>query len=113
MKNNLITYIRMVYQRRQLIKGGKITVSALNKLLNESYKGKNNTNTNIDDRYILDNELSTDKTKVYVDQKSNDIAMVDRGTNDFKDVMTDTKLLFGYNDKRLLKRPRITINNMI
>jgi len=26
--------------------------------------------------------------------------MVNRGTSDFKDVMTDAKLLFGYNDKR-------------
>ena len=75
-------------------------VKYLNKLLNESYKGKANTNANIDDRYILDNELSTDKTKVYIDKNTNDIAMVNRGTSDFKDVMTDAKLLFGYNDKR-------------
>ena len=91
----------MSYQnRRRPIKGGKITVSAMNKLLNESYKSKNKTAANIDDRYILDNDLSTDKTKVYIDKNTNDIAMVNRGTSDFKDVMTDAKLLFGYNDKR-------------
>jgi len=91
----------MSYQnRRRPIKGGKVEVKYLNKLLNESYKGKANTNANIDDRYILDNELSTDKTKVYIDKNTNDIAMVNRGTSDFKDVMTDAKLLFGYNDKR-------------
>ena len=90
----------MVYKRRRPI-GGKVEVKYLNKLLNESYKGKNKTNTNIDDRYILDNdELSTDKTKVYIDKNTNDIAMVNRGTSNFKDVMTDAKLLFGYNDKR-------------
>jgi hypothetical protein len=44
--------------------------------------------------------IGTDKTKVYVDKNTNDIAMVNRGTSDFKDVMTDAKLLFGYNDKR-------------
>lgn len=91
----------MSYQnRRRPIKGGKIEVKYLNKLLNESYKGKNNTSANIDDRYILDNDLSTDKTKVYIDKNTNGIAMVNRGTSDFKDVMTDAKLLFGYNDKR-------------
>jgi predicted esterase YcpF (UPF0227 family) len=91
----------MSYQnRRRPIKGGKVEVKYLNKLLNESYKGKSNTKANIDDRYILDNELSTDKTKVYIDKITNDIAMVNRGTSDFKDVMTDAKLLFGYNDKR-------------
>ena len=91
----------MSYQnRRRPIKGGQVEVKYLNKLLNESYKGKANTNANIDDRYILDNELSTDKTKVYIDKNTNDIAMVNRGTSDFKDVMTDAKLLFGYNDKR-------------
>ena len=43
----------MVYKRRRPI-GGKVEVKYLNKLLNESYKNKGKTNTNIDDRYILD-----------------------------------------------------------
>jgi len=92
----------MSYQnrRRPIIKGGKVEVKYLNKLLNESYKNKNKTAANIDDRYYLDPELSTDKTKVYVDKNTNDITMVNRGTSDFKDVMTDAKMLFGYNDKR-------------
>ncbi len=91
----------MLYQnRRRPIKGGKVEVKYLNKLLNESYQSKNKTAANIDDRYYLDPELSTDKTKVYVDKNTNDITMVNRGTSDFKDVMTDTKMLFGYNDKR-------------
>ena len=91
----------MSYQnRRRPIKGGKVEVKYLNKLLNESYQSKNKTAANIDDRYYLDSELSTDKTKVYVDKNTNDITMVNRGTSDFKDVMTDAKMLFGYNDKR-------------
>lgn len=91
----------MSYQnRRRPIKGGKVEVKYLNKLLNQSYKSKDKTAANIDDRYYLDSELSTDKTKVYVDKNTNDITMVNRGTSDFKDVMTDAKLLFGYNDKR-------------
>ncbi len=79
----------MAYQKRRRPSGGKI------KLLNESYKSKDKTNADIDDIFILDNELSTDKTKVYTDKNSNDIAMVNRGTRDFKDVMTDAKSLFG------------------
>ena len=48
----------MSYQkRRRPMKGGKVEVKYLNKLLKESYKGKNKTSTNIDDGYILDNEL--------------------------------------------------------
>ena len=91
----------MSYQnRRRPIKGGKVEVKYLNKLLTQSYKSKDKTAANIDDRYYLDPELSTDKTKVYIDKNTNDITMVNRGTSDFKDVMTDAKLLFGYNDKR-------------
>ena len=100
----------MVYKRRRPI-GGKVEVKYLNKLLNVSYKSKGKTNTNIDDRYILDNELSTDKTKVYIDKNTNDIAMVNRGTSDFKDVMTDAKLLFGYNDKRF-NEPKEILNKI-
>ena len=60
----------MVYKQRRPIKGGKIQVKYLDTLLNESYKSKDKTATNIDDKYILDNELSTNKTKVYIDKKN-------------------------------------------
>ena len=41
----------MSYQnRRRPIKGGKVEVKYLNKLLNESYKNKDKTNANNDDR---------------------------------------------------------------
>lgn len=80
--------------------GGKIAVKYLNKLLNESYKSKDRTDTNIDDTYYLDNDLSTDKTKIYVNKNTNEISMVNRGTSDVKDVMTDIKMFFGYKDKR-------------
>ena len=101
----------MVQNRRRPIKGGKIEVKYLNKLLNESYKNKDKTNANIDDRYILDNELSTNKTKVYIDKNTNDIAMVNRGTSDFRDVMSDAKLLFGYKDARF-NEPKEILNKV-
>ncbi len=102
----------MVQNRRRPIKGGKIAVSSLGKLLNESYRIKDKTNANIDDRYILDNELSTNKTKVYIDKNTNDIAMVNRGTSDFNDVLTDTKLLFGYKDKSRFGEARDILNKV-
>ena len=102
----------MSYQnRRRPIKGGKIEVKYLNKLLNESYKSKDKTMANIDDRYYLDPELSTNKTKVYIDKNTNDIAMVNRGTSDFRDVMSDAKLLFGYKDARF-NEPKEILNKV-
>jgi hypothetical protein len=76
-------------------KGGKIAVKDLNKLLNESYKSKNKTLDRVDN-YELDKELSTDKTKIYKDITTGDIKMVNRGTSDINDVITDAKLLFGF-----------------
>ena len=101
----------MVQNRRRPIKGGKIAVSSLGKLLNESYKSKDKTMSNIDDRYYLDPELSTNKTKVYIDKNTNDIAMVNRGTSDFKDVLSDAKLLFGYKDARF-NEPKEILNKV-
>ena len=37
--------------------------------------------------------------------------MVNRGTSDFKGVMTDAKLLFGYNDKRF-NEPKEILNKI-
>lgn len=81
-------------------RGGKVEVKYLNKLLNQSYNNKGNTATNIDDRYILDTDLSTDKTKVYKDMKTGEISMVNRGTSGVRDVISDVRLLFGYRDSR-------------
>ena len=81
----------------------------MNKLFKKSYKSNNKTAADIDDRYYLDPGLSTDKTKVYVDKNTNDITMVNRGTSDFKDVMTDAKMLFGYNDKRFNEPKEILV----
>jgi hypothetical protein len=41
--------------------GGKIAVKHVNQLLNESYKNKDRTNTNKDNKLELDNNLFTDK----------------------------------------------------
>ena len=80
-------------------KGGKIAVKHLNRLLNESYKNKKNTSERVDN-YELDKDLSTDKTKIYKDTLTGDIKMVNRGTSDIKDVITDAGLLFGYKNNR-------------
>ncbi len=93
-------------------KGGKIAVKDLNKLLNESYKNIKNTNKNIDGRYILDTDLSTDKTKIYKDTVNNDIKIVNRGTSDVKDVLTDAKLLFGFKDKSRFNEAKDILNKV-
>jgi len=80
-------------------KGGKIAIKHLNQLLNESYKNKKNTSERVDN-YELDKDLSTDKTKIYRDTETGDIKMVNRGTSDIKDVITDAGLLFGYKNNR-------------
>jgi hypothetical protein len=80
-------------------KGGKIAIKHLNQLLNESYKNKQNTSERVDN-YELDKDLSTDKTKIYRDTETGDIKMVNRGTSDIKDVITDAGLLFGYKNNR-------------
>jgi hypothetical protein len=93
------------------LEGGKIEIKYLNKMLNQSYKSKNKTDSNIDDLYYLDNDLSTDKTKVYINKNTNEISMVNRGTSDIKDALTDVKLFFGYKDDRF-KEGRDILNKI-
>jgi len=82
-----------------VIKGGKIAIKDLKQLLNETYKNKGN---NIDtiNNYKLDDELSSDKTKVYINNNNNEVVIANRGTSDMKDVITDMKIIFGYKDNR-------------
>ncbi len=95
-----------------MLKGGKIAVKNLNTLLNESYKNKDKTEKNINNHYELDEDLSTDKTKVYRDLDNNDIKMVNRGTYDKRDVLTDAKLIFGYKDKSRFNEAREILNKV-
>lgn len=83
--------------------GGKIKVKYLKSLLKQSYKNKS---LNVDN-YILDNELSTDKTKVYFNKDTNEISMVSRGTSDIHDIFTDVKMFFGYKDNRFKESKNI------
>ncbi len=87
------------------MKGGKISVNMMGKLLNESYKNKDKTEKNINN-FILDEDLSTDKTKVYRDLDSDDIKIVNRGTFDKRDVLTDAKLILGIKDKNRFNEAR-------
>ena len=93
-------------------KGGKIAINDLGVLLNESYKSKDKTNKNINNKYELDEDLSTDKTKVYRDLINNDIKVVNRGTSDKRDILTDAKLLFGYKDKTRFNEARDVLNKV-
>jgi len=88
-----------------MLKGGKIAIKNLNILLNESYKNKDKTEKNINN-FVLDEDLSTDKTKVYRDLDSDDIKIVNRGTFDKRDVLTDAKLILGIKDKKRFNEAR-------
>lgn len=81
------------------LEGGAILMKHLKTLLNESYKNKDNDDKNIDNKYFLDEDLSTNKTKVYKTD-NNEIVIANRGTSDYKDVISDVKMAFGYKDKR-------------
>jgi len=87
------------------LNGGKIAVKHLKALLEETYKNKGSNIDNID-KYELDNDLTTDKTKVYTSNMNDDdinndeVVIANRGTSDFKDVLTDMKMIFGYKDNR-------------
>lgn len=83
-----------------MLEGGKIAIKDLKDLLNETYKSKGNNTDIIDNKYKLDDTLSTDKTKVYINSNDNEVVIANRGTSDIKDVVSDIKLLFGYKDNR-------------
>ena len=59
-------------------KGGKISASSLNKMINSSYKSRKDADADIDG-YTLDTALSTKKAKVYFD-KNGKAVVVHRGT---------------------------------
>jgi hypothetical protein len=82
------------------LEGGKIAIKDLKELLHETYKRKGTNTDIINNKYKLDDTLSTDKTKVYINTDDNEVVIANRGTSDIKDVITDMKLLFGYKDNR-------------
>ena len=85
----------------------------MNKLLKESYKSNNKTAADIEDRYYLDPELSTDKTKVYVDKNTGEAVIANhRGTSDMSDIIMDAKLLMGYKDKSRFGEARDVLNKV-
>lgn len=94
--------MRLIIDLGDELNGGKIAIKHLKELLKETYKSKGNNTDIIDNKYKLDNELSTDKTKVYFtnDDDNNEVVIANRGTSDIKDVLSDMKLIFGYKDNR-------------
>jgi hypothetical protein len=72
-------------------------------MLNESYSREPKDLQN----WIIDEELSSLKTKVYKNIYNNDIVVASRGTYDFEDVGTDLKYLIGMKDKRFDEYDRL------
>jgi len=94
------------FDNNEGLNGGKIAIKHLKSLLEETYNNKGNNSDTIDNTYKLDNELTTDKTKVYTanmddnDINNDEVVIANRGTSDFNDVLTDMKMIFGYRDNR-------------
>lgn len=89
-----------------IYKAGKLPVRDIKDLLNASY----NKNLSSINDYILDKSLSNEYTQVYKNKNNNNAVVVHRGTKGLKDMIVDTKLLFGFknnsrfNDARKIQK---------
>jgi len=84
-------YCRKSYQS---IKGGALDGQNLFGLLSKSYD-TNPQQQNLNDEYIVDKELSGRRVQVYHNPNTNQSVTVHRGTQGFKDVLTDAQLALG------------------
>ena len=75
------------------MKGGKISVENIKKLIQQSYKP---SLSNVDD-YVIDNELSGQRAQVYKKKGTNEAVVVHRGTKGLEDLGNDVKLALGFN----------------
>jgi hypothetical protein len=73
-------------------KAGKLSVKDIKYLLLSSYDNKLNDVL----PWIIDKSLSTNETQVYTNNSTPQVIVVHRGTKGMKDIITDTKLLFGF-----------------
>jgi len=74
------------------MKGGKISVENIKKLIQQSYKS---SLSNVDD-YVIDNELSGQRAQVYKKKGTNEAVVVHRGTKGLEDLGNDVKLALGF-----------------
>lgn len=82
------------------MKGGKISVENIKKFIQQSYEPKLN---DVDD-YVIDNELSGQRAKVYKKKGTSEAVVVHRGTKGLADLGNDLKLALGFdisNTKRV------------
>jgi len=74
------------------MKGGKISVENIKKLIQQSYKS---SLSNVDD-YVIDNELSGQRAQVYKKKGTNEAVVVHRGTKGLEDLGNNVKLALGF-----------------
>lgn len=77
-------------ENKKTLKGGKMALGNVKKLLKSSY---NDTQNDIEN-YKLDKTLSGKRVQVYTDDKDK-AYVVHRGTQGLQDIMTDIKMTFG------------------
>ena len=76
------------------VTGGSLNVSVLKDMLHNSYKKKKEQKNDING-YVLDNDLSGERVKVYHNNNKNHTVVAHRGTNGMQDWITDARLLIG------------------
>jgi len=74
------------------MKGGKISVENIKKLIQQSYKP---SLSDVND-YVIDNELSGQRAQVYKKKGTNEAVVVHRGTKGLADLGNDVKLALGF-----------------
>lgn len=77
-------------ESKREMKGGKMRVGDVKRLLNNSYNDKPSDV----DGFTLDKSLSGKRVQVYTDENGK-AYVVHRGTQGFKDIITDVKMIFG------------------
>lgn len=77
--------------RNYILKGGKVSIANVKKLIQQSY---NPSLENVNE-YEIDKELSGQRAKVYRKSGTNEAVVVHRGTKGLSDLTNDVKLALG------------------
>lgn len=90
--NEVIGYFPSRREANKIVRnGGAVSASAFKKILNNTYK---KDRPNDIPGYTIDNSLSGQRVKTYVNNDTGEVVFAVRGTKGMKDVLTDMKLFF-------------------
>ena len=103
--NNIIAIYNSKAEANKHIRvGGKIISKYLKSVLKNSYN-KKPKEEKLDNNIIIDKDLSGRRVQTYIDRNTGEVYFSIRGTQGFKDIITDIKLFFTPTNKlKNLKR---------